>query len=98
VHERGSSFSGVAPYALDPENADRLREISLRMLASPSSPGARGTLESSPGAPRGRYSATLTIWSPSAVQMRFPDLLVEPSLVDIVTLSRFASAVVTDRS
>jgi NAD(P)-dependent dehydrogenase (short-subunit alcohol dehydrogenase family) len=33
VHERGSSFSGVAPYALDPENADRLWEISLRMLA-----------------------------------------------------------------
>jgi len=32
VHERGSSFSGVAPYALDPANADRLWEISLRML------------------------------------------------------------------
>jgi NAD(P)-dependent dehydrogenase (short-subunit alcohol dehydrogenase family) len=32
VYERGSSFSGVAPYALDPENADRLWEISLRML------------------------------------------------------------------
>jgi NAD(P)-dependent dehydrogenase (short-subunit alcohol dehydrogenase family) len=33
VNERGTSFSGVAPYALDPENADRLWEISLRMLA-----------------------------------------------------------------
>jgi NAD(P)-dependent dehydrogenase (short-subunit alcohol dehydrogenase family) len=32
VHESGRSFSGVAPYALDPENADRLWEISLRML------------------------------------------------------------------
>lgn len=32
VYERGSSFSGVAPYALDRENADRLWEISLRML------------------------------------------------------------------
>jgi NAD(P)-dependent dehydrogenase (short-subunit alcohol dehydrogenase family) len=31
VYESGSSFSGVAPYALDPENADRLWEISLRM-------------------------------------------------------------------
>jgi NAD(P)-dependent dehydrogenase (short-subunit alcohol dehydrogenase family) len=32
VYERGSSFSGVAPYALDPQNADRLWETSLRML------------------------------------------------------------------
>jgi NAD(P)-dependent dehydrogenase (short-subunit alcohol dehydrogenase family) len=33
VFERGSSFSGVAPYALDPDNAERLWEVSLRMLA-----------------------------------------------------------------
>jgi NAD(P)-dependent dehydrogenase (short-subunit alcohol dehydrogenase family) len=32
VYESGSSFSGVAPYALDPDNADRLWEISLEML------------------------------------------------------------------
>jgi NAD(P)-dependent dehydrogenase (short-subunit alcohol dehydrogenase family) len=32
VYERGSSFSGVAPYALNTENADRLWETSLRML------------------------------------------------------------------
>jgi NAD(P)-dependent dehydrogenase (short-subunit alcohol dehydrogenase family) len=32
VYESGSSFAGVAPYALDAENADRLWEISLRML------------------------------------------------------------------
>jgi NAD(P)-dependent dehydrogenase (short-subunit alcohol dehydrogenase family) len=32
VHERGSAFSGVAAYALDPENADRLWDVSLRML------------------------------------------------------------------
>jgi NAD(P)-dependent dehydrogenase (short-subunit alcohol dehydrogenase family) len=32
VNDSGSSFSGVAPYALDPDNADRLWEISLRML------------------------------------------------------------------
>jgi NAD(P)-dependent dehydrogenase (short-subunit alcohol dehydrogenase family) len=33
VNKRGTSFSEVAPYALDPENADRLWELSLRMLA-----------------------------------------------------------------
>jgi NAD(P)-dependent dehydrogenase (short-subunit alcohol dehydrogenase family) len=32
VNERGTPMSGVAPYALDPDNADRLWEISLRML------------------------------------------------------------------
>jgi hypothetical protein len=32
VYESGSSFTGVAPYALDPENADRLWDISLGML------------------------------------------------------------------
>jgi NAD(P)-dependent dehydrogenase (short-subunit alcohol dehydrogenase family) len=32
VYESGSSFSGVAPYALDAENADRLWEVSLKML------------------------------------------------------------------
>jgi NAD(P)-dependent dehydrogenase (short-subunit alcohol dehydrogenase family) len=33
VSERGTAFSGVAPYALDPTNAERLWEVSLRMLA-----------------------------------------------------------------
>jgi NAD(P)-dependent dehydrogenase (short-subunit alcohol dehydrogenase family) len=32
VHHSANSFSGVAPYALDPENADRLWEVSQRML------------------------------------------------------------------
>jgi NAD(P)-dependent dehydrogenase (short-subunit alcohol dehydrogenase family) len=32
VYESGSSFSGVAPYALDADNADRLWDASLKML------------------------------------------------------------------
>jgi NAD(P)-dependent dehydrogenase (short-subunit alcohol dehydrogenase family) len=33
VSRRANDMSGVAPYALDPANADRLWEVSLRMLA-----------------------------------------------------------------
>lgn len=33
VAHRTSDMSGVAPYALDPRNADRLWETSLRLLA-----------------------------------------------------------------
>jgi NAD(P)-dependent dehydrogenase (short-subunit alcohol dehydrogenase family) len=33
VHERTNDMSGVAPYALDPSNAERLWEESLRMLS-----------------------------------------------------------------
>jgi NAD(P)-dependent dehydrogenase (short-subunit alcohol dehydrogenase family) len=33
VSDRGGGFQGVAPYALDPDNADRLWEESLRLLA-----------------------------------------------------------------
>jgi NAD(P)-dependent dehydrogenase (short-subunit alcohol dehydrogenase family) len=32
--ERGTGFGGVAPYALDPDNADRLWDLSLRLVAS----------------------------------------------------------------
>lgn len=32
LHDRGDGLRGVAPYALDPANADRLWEESLRLL------------------------------------------------------------------
>ena len=36
IAERGTGFSGVAPYALDPENADRLWDLSLRLVETES--------------------------------------------------------------
>jgi hypothetical protein len=32
VQERGDTYGGVAPYALDPDNAERLWEESLRLI------------------------------------------------------------------
>jgi hypothetical protein len=34
IHERGEAgMGGVAPYALDPDNAERLWEVSLELIA-----------------------------------------------------------------
>jgi NAD(P)-dependent dehydrogenase (short-subunit alcohol dehydrogenase family) len=33
IHKRGAGLGGVAPYALDPGNAERLWEVSLRLIA-----------------------------------------------------------------